>query len=153
MARVLKFDDIYVPVDKISSCTISKDFAFGIGTKDKYTLSVKVDGGITYNVITGVEDKSLLETFILDKIWGNADGVLTYDETPLTAEENKVRKEKIKKDKEDEKKPDEFKEEKKEEVIEDEQIKLVPVDKKEPLTKEEIKEVFNKAKKNKKKGD
>ena len=124
MARVLKFDDIYVPVDKISSCTISKDFTFGVGTKDKYTLSVKVDGGITYNVITGVEDKSLLETFILDKIWGNADGVLTYDETPLTAE-----------------------------VIEDEQIELVPVDKKEPLTKEEIKEVFNKAKKNKKKGD
>lgn len=153
MAKVLKFGDIYVSVDKISSCIISKDFTFGAGIKDKYTLSIKVDGGVTYNVISGVEKKSLLEAFILEKIWGNTDGVLVYDETPLTIQENKIRKEKIKKDKEEANKPDEFKEEKNENVVKEEQIELAPVDKKEPLTKEEIKEIFDKAKKSKNKGD
>lgn len=155
MSKVLKFDDTYVPIEKISSCTISRDLDFDMGTKIKYTLSIKVDGGMTHNVITGVEDKSLLETFILDKLYGNSDGVISYGETPLTVKEKEIRKEKIARDKEDENKPDKFEEVKQEKVEETPNVEMVAVDSKKNLNKEEIKEIFENAKKkgSKKKGD
>ena len=153
MSKILEFDDTFVSVDKISSCTIVKDLAFDIGSKVKYTLTIKTDSGMNYNVISGVEDKEQLRNFIFDSIYGNADGVISYEETPITKEEASVRAKKIKKDKKESQEPDEFKEEVKEKSGEQPDIELAEIEAKESLTKEKVDEVFEKAKKGKKKGD